>query len=146
MSAGIGLAYYDRRMLKNFTHRLGISLGVNMDKAGLEIFFERQVQETIQTVFSQHFGNFFHRLPLKRLIFRELDVIDENNIPPSWKNRRRSVLDRFRSQFFSHIRIGEHLSACLHRVKHSRLPRREFIETLRVEYSAPILKARALRH
>jgi hypothetical protein len=41
MSAGIGLADDDRRMLKNFTHRLRISLGVRMHEASLEIFFER---------------------------------------------------------------------------------------------------------
>ena len=57
MRAGIGLADHDRGMLENLADRFGIALGVDMHEAGFEIFFERQIEKTIQAVFSLRLGD-----------------------------------------------------------------------------------------
>ena len=72
MRAGVGLADYHGGMLEDFTNRLGIALGRDMDEAGFEIFFQGQIEKGIETVFALPLGDIFHGLALVLLIFANL--------------------------------------------------------------------------
>ncbi len=52
MGAGIGLADHDGGMLEDRANRLGVALRIDMHEACFEIFVERQIEKTIQTVFA----------------------------------------------------------------------------------------------